>query len=83
MDPNPKNIFRVRNTACDHCSFMPLELCRIWMTRNYEPKLIRVSRNYDVEVYENHEITHFHVIPTKNNVFNENIVNLIRFTNMD
>jgi hypothetical protein len=32
------------------------------ITRNYEPKLLRVSRNYDVEVHENHEITHFRII---------------------
>jgi hypothetical protein len=33
--------------------------------RNYEPKLLRVSRNYDVEVHKNHEITHFpHPTPT-------------------
>jgi hypothetical protein len=34
------------------------------ITRNYEPKLLRVSRNYDVEV---HEITHF-IIITKGNL---------------
>jgi hypothetical protein len=51
------------------------------ITRNYEPKLLRVSRNYDVEVHENHEITHFPIISTKKPMcFNENFMN---FTNMD
>jgi hypothetical protein len=35
------------------------------ITRKYEPKLLRVSRNYDVEVYKIHEITHFRIITAK------------------
>jgi hypothetical protein len=44
------------------------------ITRNYEPKLLRVSRNYDVEVHENHEIIHFRILTTKKSMFlNENL----------
>jgi hypothetical protein len=39
------------------------------ITRNYEPKLLRVSRNYDVEVQENHEIRPFRIISTKRPTF--------------
>jgi hypothetical protein len=37
--------------------------------RNYDPKLLRVSRNYDVEVHENHEIIHFRILTTKKSAF--------------
>jgi hypothetical protein len=42
--------------------------------RNYEPKFLRVSRNYDFEVHENYEIIHFRILTTKKiYVFNENL----------
>jgi hypothetical protein len=37
--------------------------------RNYEPKLLRVSHNYNVEVHENHELTHLLITTDKKNVF--------------
>jgi hypothetical protein len=40
--------------------------------RNYKPKLLRVSRNYDVEVHKNHEITHFRIITAKKSTFLKN-----------
>ena len=39
------------------------------ITRNYEPKLLRVSRNYDVEVHENNEIIHFRILTNKKSTF--------------
>jgi hypothetical protein len=39
------------------------------ITRNYEPKLLRVRRNYDVEVHENNEIIHFRILSTKKSTF--------------
>jgi hypothetical protein len=52
------------------------------ITRNYEPELLRVSRNYDAEVRENHEITHFRTISTKKTTFfNENFANFYEFYN--
>jgi hypothetical protein len=36
---------------------------------NYKPKLLRISRNYDVEVHENHEIIHFRILSTKKSTF--------------
>jgi hypothetical protein len=54
------------------------------ITRNYEPKLLRVSRNYDVEVHENHEITHFRIITTKTRFLMKiSWIFFMNFTNMD
>jgi hypothetical protein len=39
------------------------------ITRNYESELLRVSRNYDVEVHENHEIIQFRILSTKKSTF--------------
>jgi hypothetical protein len=48
--------------------------------RNYEPKLLRVRRNYDVKVHENNEITHFRIITdTKNVFFDEEFVSFYEF----
>jgi hypothetical protein len=50
------------------------------ITRNYEPKLLRVSRNYDVEVHEEHEITHFPIITTKTpTYFNEKFYEFYKY----
>jgi hypothetical protein len=35
-------------------------------TRNYERKLLRVGRNYDVDVYE---ITHFYIIHNNQDIY--------------
>jgi hypothetical protein len=52
--------------------------------RNYEPKLLRVSRNYDVELHKNQEITHFRIITAKQStLFMKISWAFMNFTNKD